>query len=114
MANTALPLSTRLSNNLKIKRNERLKKAGLGDGYEALAPMGKQWVYLTMDIQWEVLTYAELDTIQAAIDTISPDGYFTYTLPDESTARKWRITSFDYSYYNSYANASMSLREVFV
>jgi phage-related protein len=114
MANTALPLSDRLSNNPKITRNERVKKSQLGDGYEAIAPRGKNWVFYTLEIQWEVLTYTELTTIKSAINTISPDGYFTYALPDDGVSRKWRLESFDYSLYSTYANATMKLREVFV
>lgn len=114
MANTALPLPSRISNNPKITRNERVKKSQLGDGYEAIAPRGKNWVYYSLELQWEVLTYSELTTIKTAIATISPDGYFTYALPDDGVSRKWRLESFDYSLYNTYANASMKLREVFV
>ncbi len=113
MANAALPLPDRISNNPKITRNERVKKAQLGDGYETIAPRGKNWVYLSLELNWEVLTYAALTTIQTAINTISPDGYFTYSLPSDGVSRKWRIENFDYSLFNSYANASMKLREVF-
>ena len=114
MANTALPLSDRLSNNPKITRNVRVKKSQLGDGYEAIMPRGKNWVYYTLEIQWEVLSYSELTTIKTAIATIDPDGYFTYALPDDGVSRKWRMDSFDYSLFNTYANASMKLREVFI
>ena len=115
MANTALPLSTRISNNgLKIKRVETIKKVKLGDGYEARAAKGINWVSLQIDIKWEVLTYTEFATIQTAIDTIQPDGYFTFTLPNEASARKFRVNSFDYEYFSTYMNASMSLEEVVV
>lgn len=114
MANAALPLPSRISNNPKITRNERVKKSQLGDGYEAIMPRGKNWVFYTLEIQWEVLTYTELTTIKSAIATISPDGYFTYALPDDGVSRKWRMESFDYSLFNTYANASMKLREVFI
>ncbi len=114
MANTALPLSTRISNGLKIKRVENIKKVKLGDGYEARAPKGINWVSIQIDVKWEVLTYTEFNTIQTAISTIQPDGYFTFTLPNEGTARKFRMDSFDYDYFSTYINASMTLSEVFV
>lgn len=110
----SLPLSTRLSDAPQVKRNERLRKAQLGDGYIARAPQGKNWVYLTLSVSWDALTYAEFQTIQTAVDAIQPDGYFTYSLPQEITARKWRIENFSYVYKSVYINAKMDLIEVFV
>lgn len=114
MANTTLPLSTRLSQKPNIKRNERIKKAELGDGYSARSPNGKNWVYYTVELQWEVLTYTEFQTIQDAVALIQPDGWFTWTLPNEATVRKFRMEDFSFTYYSTYVDAKMSLKEIFV
>jgi phage-related protein len=114
MASAALPLQNRISNNPTITRNEKIKKAGLGDGYEARAPQGKNWVFYTIELRWESLTWAELGTIKTAITTVNPDGWFTYALPDDGISRKWTVENFDYALLNAdLANANIKLKEVF-
>lgn len=114
MANTALPLSTRISQDIELKVNRKVRTAQLGDGYISTTPYGRNPEFLTATIKWEYLTYTEFYTIKAAITTIGYDGYFTWTLPNESTARKWAYVDLTYTYPSTYVSVTMQLREVFV
>lgn len=77
---------------LNMSGQPRLLKITFGDGYVQSAPDGLNAAPLQGSLSWNLLTLAQ----QQAIDAFAQAHIgvtFYYTLPDETTPRKWQIMS---------------------
>lgn len=66
----------------------RIKKVAFGDGYTQQAPDGLNSIMYTWSLNWEVLTTAEKNTIEAFI--VSMGGYQTFQWVDPDSVT-WKV-----------------------
>lgn len=71
------------------KTKPRILRTDFGDGYSQRAADGLNSVAITVDLEFNGLTPDEADDIEAFLESKKGATAFTYTLPDEVSARKW-------------------------
>jgi len=71
----------------------RTHLAQFGDGYEQRIADGINTRRLRVTLQWRTLTSTEADQIEAFFRLQGGWKRFDYTLPWESSPRKWRLES---------------------
>ena len=67
----------------------RVIEAEFGDGYSQRAGDGLNAVFVKAELEWAGLTTAEADTVETFFQDRGGYEAFDYTLPRESTARKF-------------------------
>lgn len=84
-----------------------------GDGYEQSVVDGINAVYFeSLELSWPVLTYAEEAELRAFF-TAQAGKTFLWKYPGETTARKWRCSSWSTSPTRNATSMTATLREVF-
>ena len=76
------------------QKSFRTLSADFGDGYSQRLGDGLNTTIETWNLKWSVLTTAEKDVIVNFLD--EREGYkaFNYTMPTESTSKKWICKSY--------------------
>ena len=88
-----LPLLTHLTNGCRRKPTFRLLSAQYGKGYRQVAKDGLNSKIDTWKIEYHPLDGANLTTLQAFLDLVNCDVYFTWVPLGETTQKKWRINT---------------------
>lgn len=70
----------------------RMVSSALGDGYTVSAPDGINTAPLSVTLSWTVLSAAQNSAILAFLNA-HLGVTFLYTLPSETTPRKWQATT---------------------
>lgn len=84
-----------------------------GDGYEQNVLDGINAVYVeSMELSWPALTYTQGNEIRTFL-TQNAGKTFLWTLPEETSARKWRCSEWSYSPSRNAASMTATFREVF-
>lgn len=115
MANTALPLTTKISqsSNKSIKAN--ILVASFGDGYSQRVPNGINYTKQNWTIQWENITLSELTTVESSIATTRYGAdYFTWTPFNDGSQKKFRYLTHDVIFHSGdICSVTMQLMQVY-
>lgn len=82
------------SSGTKTKPVLKLKEADFGDGYTQTTRDGLNWIRLVTTLQWDILTQAQADAIEAFFMNQGGDTPFYYTLRGD-IVRKWTCKDWD-------------------
>jgi phage-related protein len=89
-------------------------EAEFGDGYSQRSSPGINNSRKTVALTYTNVTRSERDSIRDFCTAHSHGEAFYFTLPDESTPRKWRLLDFKDTYLSSlYCTFNCNLKEVF-
>jgi phage-related protein len=98
MANTTMPLTTKISQGSEFASQSNILKSKFGDGYEQRVPNGINYKRDKISLVWENVTLAEKTTILAALELARwGSDYLTYTIPGDASAKRF-IQDGDWSY----------------
>ncbi len=99
MANSTMPLTTKISQQSTMKRAPKVLSSSYGDGYEQLSPDGINNVAEQWTVVWENLSSTDANTLETLWQTTRYGvDYVTWTPPLPSplnTSKKYRIKSLD-------------------
>lgn len=70
-------------------KNFRIQEVKYGDGYTSRVADGLNSEEETWELSWDTLTASEKDTLIAFLDARGGYESFDYTMPTESTSKKW-------------------------
>lgn len=100
----ALPLTTKIAQDYSVQRKFSVKQITFGEGYVQSAPFGTALSRDTVDIQWVAVSAADRDTITTALDSTGGWDYLTWTLPGESTSKRFLLKDGAYKKSNPSGN----------
>jgi|LakMenEpi03Aug12_release.lakeMendotaPanAssembly.Ray.scaffolds.fasta_scaffold924325_2 phage-related protein len=99
MANSTMPLTTKISQASQMKRAPKMLVSSFGDGYEQIAPDGINNVRQQWTIVWENLNSTDCATLENTWATTRYGAdYVTWTPPLPSplnVQKKYRINSME-------------------
>lgn len=75
----------------------RVRRNQYGDGYSQRTPDGINTFPRKATLRWNMLSYADAQAIEDFFVGLGGSAPFSYTLPGESTARKWTVVSWERS-----------------
>jgi len=108
-------LAPDFASGVDVRVKPRVLKAEFGDGYEQIAGDGLNNMPMEGTLTWSSLTTSQADAIVAFF--VARQGFeaFEYTLPWESSARKWRCGEWQRSpaEYDTY-RVQATIKETFV
>jgi phage-related protein len=117
MANfIALPLPEKILVDASKTTTFRTLRASFGDGYSQRAPDGINSRIDSWTLRWGALTPAELQVVEAALDSVGGYGVLLWTPIGETVQKKFVNTKATYSRTRVNSNAytvSVTLDEVF-
>lgn len=73
-----------------LREKTRLLRVRLGDGYEQVATDGLNHIEVTYEAKWQNMPLSELDTLVAFFRARKGVEAFLFTVPGESTPRRFR------------------------
>lgn len=88
-------------------------QASFGDGYEQTATIGLNPVSGVYSMNWDILSVADRNTIEAFLSDHGGAQAFHYTLPSESTARKFKCKTWTRGSNGALFTLRAEFREVF-
>jgi len=92
----AMPLPTKISSDSNKSTKARTLEASFADGYGQYAPAGINNKVQSWDITWGPLTKAEVDIVEAALDSVGGHGTLTWTPCNETVEKRWRVIGGEY------------------
>lgn len=93
-----LPSSPSPDTGVKRAQKPNLKIAQFGDGYSQRAKFGLNQVAMELTLTYTNIVTAEKDILETFVDAHDSGQAFFYTLPDESEARTFYFTGWEYTY----------------
>lgn len=99
---------------IKRKSKPNIKVAQFGDGYSQRSALGLNQSALNAELSYSNISSAEKTTLEDFINAHNKGQAFYWTMPDEASARKWYITSWEVTYVKfGVFSVNISLTEVF-
>lgn len=90
----------------------RVLNAQFGDGYEQVAGDGLNVKEYSINLNWAALSKADADSIATFLDGRAGSEAFDYTIPGDSTAKKFRCDSWSRTRTGAFDSISSTFREV--
>jgi len=92
----------------------RILRADFGDGYAQRSGDGINTMRQVRNLAWNVLTFADADTIEAFFAARSGVESFYWTAPDEASPRRWLCSTWRRGYVSgNMASLTATFTEVF-
>lgn len=92
----------------------RTLRTDFGDGYSQRAGDGLNAIGRSVDLEFSGLTVSQANDIETFLTTKAGYTAFTYTLPDEASAKKWIATEWRRSAQsNTIRTITVTLEQVF-
>lgn len=110
-----LPATSNPNYGFVVAHKPRILEAQFGDGYSQRSADGLNADPIETDLIWQNIPAAEADVLDAFLTARGGHESFTYTLPNESTARVFVAPEWSRADdVPGLASLSVKLREVFV
>lgn len=87
----ALPLQEMISQSSTFNRQYRRREFRLGDGYATRVEDGLNAKFWRISLNWDTLSEAEVETLQAFFEDIGSGGTFDYQPPTAQAAVKFSV-----------------------
>lgn len=109
----SLPLSNKISQASSANKDQRFIISQYGDGYEQRAAIGINSMFMTWDIQWNMLSLEERNTLMSFFNAHGRVKSFDWTPPNEPAGKYIFNTSISEGNVGIRYNINVQLRQVF-
>ena len=111
----ALPFPEKIHISSDVQINDRVLVVDLGDGYQQRMNLGINAQYEGWNILYPALTHAELQTINAVLNSVGAVTSMTWTSPIDGVLKKYAVVkdSRKIQSLGSLWRLSLSLKQVF-